>query len=286
MLKRTEFVYSNLNSEPQGGSGNKLIPFIDYHTPAPKRCLDMLLDKYYGRSYQSEVIMVSPERTPIPVLKGRLSDAVLLLITDGGLVPVNNPDHIPSTNSDRFGIYDITGKEMLKSGDYEVSHQGYDNTYVEEDPGRLVPVDIMRELEREHVIGGLYDAFLSTTGVMTSIEGSKRLGEQIADYVKMHKIDGVIITSACGTSTRCGAHIAMAIEKIGIPVVQVTNLTKIARDTGCSRVLQGNNVCYPFGAPWLSKTNEYLHRRELVLKAVELINEMPVVQINAYQKRP
>lgn len=285
MLNWQEYIYSNPNSEPQGGPENKIIPFIDYHTPAPKRCLNMLLDKYYGRPYQSEVIMISPEQTPIPVLKCRLSKAEILLITDGGLVPINNPDHIPSTNAAKFGIYDIAGKETLESGDYEVSHQGYDNTYVEEEPVRLVPVDIMRELEREKVIGKLHDAFISTTGVMTSVEGCRSLGERIAEYVAQHKIDAAIITSACGTSTRCGAHIAMAIEKIGVPVVQVTNLTKIARDTGCLRVLSGNNVCYPLGAPWLPKSKEYMCRKELLMKAVSLINEIPVTQINAYQKQ-
>lgn len=271
MLRATEYIYSNLDGGSQLRRENKVIPFINYHTPAPKRCLDMLLDKYYGRVYQTEVLMMSPEQTLIPALKKKLSDVEILLVTDGGLVPCSNPDHIPCTNAKRFGIYDITGKDALESENYEVCHQGYDTSYVREDPDRLVPVDVMRELEREHVIGKLHDAFLSTTGVMTSVEGSRRIGEQIAAYAVNNKVDAVIISSACGTSTRCGAYIAMAVEKSGIPAVQVTNLTKIARDTGCSRVLRGQHICYPFGAPGLSKENEYLYRKELAVRAVGLL---------------
>ena len=49
------------------------------------------------------------------------------------------------------------------------------------------------------------------------------------DVIK-NKVDAVLITSACGTSTRCGAYIGIEIEKRGIPVVQITNLTRIAVD--------------------------------------------------------
>ncbi len=274
MLEPVEYIYSNPDGRLKN-TENKIIPFINYNVPAPKRCLDMLLDKYHGRAYQSEVVMKSPKKRVIPALGRHLSESTIMLITDGGLVPRGNPDKIPSTNAEIFGIYDITGKNALESRDYEVSHQGYDNTSVKENPNRLVPVDAMRELEQEHVIGKLYDAFISTTGVMTSARGSISLGEKIADYVKSHEVDAVIITSACGTSTRCGAWIAIAVEKTGIPVVQVAHLAKIARDTGCSRVMQGRNIGYPFGSLGLSEENEYLYRKEQVQRALGLLCETP-----------
>lgn len=273
MLNQTDYIYSNPESEQP--EGNNLIPFINYQSPAPKRCLDMLLAKYKGERYQSEVIMTSPEASPVPRLRCRMSEATILLITDGGLVPKGNPGKIPSTNAGRYGVYSIEGKKSLISEEYEVSHQGYDNTYVEEDPNRLLPVDILREMEAEGRIGKLYDVFLSTAGVMTSAERSVRLGRQIAAFALSHPIDAVILTSACGTSTKCGAYIGMDIEEKGIPVVQVTNLVRISADTGVSRFVKGSNVCYPYGQPSLPPRQEYQYRRQMVEETLRSLEEFP-----------
>lgn len=274
MLNYDEIIYSNPNSEP-ADSKNNLIPFINYQVPSPARCLDMLLDKYYGRDYQTEVMMISPEKPALPRLRRELKEAAIMLITDGGIVPRGNPDRIPSTSADRFGVYSVQGAASLHPEDYEISHQGYDNSFVEINPNRLLPVDAFRELEKTGFIGKLHDSFISTTGVMTSTEQSKSLGKEIAAYVAEQSVDGVIITSACGTSTRCGSYIGMAIEEKGIPVVQVTNLTKIAADTGITRVVRGNNVCYPFGDPSLSEKGEYSYRLKLAAEAVNLFTVIP-----------
>ena len=53
---------------------------------------------------------------------------------------------------------------ISKAEDYEISHGGYDPQLVRQDPDRLVPLDAMRELEREGVIGELHDEFISTSG--------------------------------------------------------------------------------------------------------------------------
>ncbi len=233
----------------------------------------MLLAKYKGEHYQSEVLMELTDAGHVPHLKCQLEDAAVLVITDGGLVPKGNPDRIPSTDAGCFGVYNIRGKERLEKEEYEVCHQGYDNRYVEEDPNRLVPVDALRELEKRGKIGKLWDSFITTTGVMTSAEKSIRLGRRIASYVAKDAVDAVIITSACGTSTRCGAYIGKELESKGIPVVQVTNLTQIAVDTGIRRVVKGNNVCYPFGEPKLTKEREYLCRVQLVEDTVSLFKK-------------
>ena len=115
MLNQTDYIYSNPESRRKG-SGN-LIPFINYQKPAPARCLDMLLAKYNGEPFQSEVLMEAMDTVRIPNLKCPLKDAVILVITDGGLVPKGNPDRIPSTNAGCFGVYDIKGKARLERED-------------------------------------------------------------------------------------------------------------------------------------------------------------------------
>ena len=271
MLNKATYIYTRPSNEVE--SESKLVPFINYKKPAPQRSLDMLLAKHRGKAFQTEVIMPSVKWASIPILRKKLSECTILLITDGGLVPKGNPDMFPATNAAFFKAYSLENVLTLDASSYEISHQGYDYSFVEDDPNRLLPVDVLRQMEEQMQIRALYDAYITTTGVMTSTERSRKLGIQIANYVKSLPVDAVIITSACGTSTRCGAIIGSCIEAVGIPVVQVTNLDQIARNNGVYRVIKGNNICYPLGDPFLSETREYIYRFQLVEKALALLTE-------------
>lgn len=233
----------------------------------------MLLAKYYNREYETEVSTKPFEESPAPNMSKELSRARIALVTDGGLVPRDNPDNLSSTNARKFCMYSLGGKDHLSAEEYEISHQGYNGEYAEEDPDRLLPVDVMRRAERENRIGKLFDIFYTTAGVMTPVEESIKLGEKIAVSLSNCDVDGVILTSTCGTSTRCGALIGKEIERMGIPVVQITNLTKIAESVGASRVLRGNDICYVLGDPKLSPEEERGYRWEMVKKALELLEK-------------
>jgi glycine reductase len=117
------------------------------------------------------------------------------LVTDGGLVPKGNPDKISPYAATNWGSYDISGLDDLHGEDYEVSHRGYDTRYVEQDPDRLVPVDVLRELEKAGVVGKLHDCFVSTSGLANPIANSRRLGREIAEKLKAEGVEAVILTS-------------------------------------------------------------------------------------------
>jgi len=159
------------------------------------RAVNMLLDKLAGRPFKTEVPL--PEREDVPPAPAiqDLSKATVVMITDGGLYPMGNPDNVPPANPDFFKIYPVSGKDTLSAGDYEVSHNGYDHAYVHSDPNRLVPLDGMRALERQGLIGKLHDFFLSTTGLTTTIANSKKIAAGMAEYIHNHGIDAAILTS-------------------------------------------------------------------------------------------
>lgn len=248
---------------------------IDYSVSAPTRCIDMLLEKFQKRAYTSEVIIKACPEWKVPRLEKKLGEAKIALVTDGGLVPKGNPDNLTPTNASKFCTYSIDGEKSLTAEKYEISHQGYNNRFVLEDPNRLLPVDALRDLEREGVIGSLSNFFYSTAGVMTPVEKSIEFGKQIAACLKRDRADAVILSSTCGTSTRCGAYIVREIESIGIPVTHVTNLTKIAEGIGSSRILCGNSICHVFGDPSLSPEAERAYRRRLVERALHLLEKLP-----------
>ncbi|MGI6756187.1 MAG: glycine/betaine/sarcosine/D-proline family reductase selenoprotein B [Atopobiaceae bacterium] len=179
----------------EGYHGSGPAPKIDYSIPSAKRGIDMLLAKYNHLPYHTEVVMPNHEQIPVPQLEKPLSECKVALVTDGGLVPKGNPDNQPPTNSRAFKEYSIQGMSTLKPEDWEVSHQGYDNAFVLEDPNRLMPVDALRELVSEGRVGALNDTIFSTAGVMTPMEKCRSFGEGIAKKLKEEGVDAVIETS-------------------------------------------------------------------------------------------
>jgi glycine reductase len=162
---------------------------------AGKRLVAMVLAKVTGEPFESEMAPTAFAPVTMPPPLADVSKATFMLITDGGLVPKGNPDKIQGSAATRWGSYAIDGCDDLKGEDYEISHGGYDPQFVRQDPDRLVPLDVMRELEREGVIGKLYDAFLSTSGLANPLSNTRRMGREMAERVKQLGIDAVILTS-------------------------------------------------------------------------------------------
>jgi glycine reductase len=160
-----------------------------------ERLVDMVLAKVKGEPFESE--MPPTAFAPVPMAAGvrDLKRAKIMLITDGGLVPRGNPDKIQGAAATRWGSYRIADCADLKGEDYEISHGGYDPQFVRQDPNRLLPLDVMRELEREGTIGELHDEFISTSGLANPLSNTRRMGREMAERAKQLGIDAVILTS-------------------------------------------------------------------------------------------
>ena len=161
-----------------------------------QRLVAMALAKAKGEPFESELVVTTFEPVEAPPPIEDLSSATIALVTDGGLVPRGNPDKIPSYAAHIWGSYDISQVADLRGEDYEVAHRGYDTRYVQEDPDRLVPVDVLREMEEAGVIGKVFDEFLSTSGLANPLANSRRLGREMARKLKEAGVDGVVLTSA------------------------------------------------------------------------------------------
>jgi len=162
---------------------------------AAERLVDMVLAKARREPYESEMVPTTFAPVAMPAAIRDISKATFLLITDGGLVPKGNPDKIQGSAATRWGAYSIEGCDDLKGEDYEISHGGYDPQFVRQDPDRLVPLDAMRQLEREGVIGKLHESFLSTSGLANPLSNTRRMGREMAERIKKLGVDAVILTS-------------------------------------------------------------------------------------------
>jgi glycine reductase complex component B subunit gamma len=161
---------------------------------AAERAVDMLLAKINKQPFQSELGIQHFEHVaPAPSVKN-LSSATVCLVTDGGLIPKGNPDKLLPRSAMRFGSYNIEGLSALTPEAYEAYHVGHDTSAINQDPHRLIPLDVMRDLEREGKLR-LHKSFITTAGVAASLANSQKLGKEIAEQLKAEGVNAVILTS-------------------------------------------------------------------------------------------
>lgn len=159
------------------------------------RAVAMLLKKIRQEDFSTEYPMPVFDRVePRPPIKD-LKTARIALVTSGGIVPRGNPDRIESSSASKFGRYDLTGVDDLTAATYETAHGGYDPVYANADADRVLPVDVLRDLEREGIIGSLHQVFYSTVGNGTSVAGARKFAQIIGAELKKAQIDGIILTS-------------------------------------------------------------------------------------------
>ncbi len=160
-----------------------------------ERAVDMLVKKLNGQPFTTEYPMPSFDRVaPNPAIKD-LSKATIALCTSGGIVPKGNPDHIESSSASHYGEYNIAGVMDLTADTYETAHGGYDPVYANADADRVLPVDILREMEAEGKIGKLHDFFYTTVGNGTAVASAKAFAAEYAQKLLNAGVHAVIMTS-------------------------------------------------------------------------------------------
>ncbi len=160
-----------------------------------KRAVEMLLAKLAGKPYTTEYPMPDFDRVDPQPAVADLSKATIALVTSGGIVPKGNPDLIESSSASHYGEYDITGVDDLTSDTYETAHGGYDPTYANDDADRVLPVDVLRDMEREGLIGKLHNTFYTTVGNGTAVASAKAFAAEIGQKLVASGVDAVILTS-------------------------------------------------------------------------------------------
>ncbi|MDF2671842.1 MAG: glycine reductase [Clostridiales bacterium] len=160
-----------------------------------ERVLDILLNKLGSKPYLTEIPLRGFEAVAPASKVTELKAGNIALITTGGLVPMGNPDKIKQAFAVTYGRYDMEGVNSLNRGVYESIHGGYDTTFATNDPHRLIPLDEMRNLEKDGVIGGVYKYFFTTCGVGTNVESSKNMGRGIAAELKSAGVSAAILTT-------------------------------------------------------------------------------------------
>ncbi len=169
-----------------------------YENTAAYRGVQMLIKKIKGEDYQTELIIPKKDLVPIAPPVEDMSKATVVLVTTGGIVPVDNPDRIQSASATRWGRYDIGGLDKLPNraeGGYMTIHAGYDPAAADACPDVCTPIDALRAYEKEGKLGKLDDYFYTTVGTGTTESEATRMAEEMLPYFEKEGVDAVIMTS-------------------------------------------------------------------------------------------
>ena len=162
---------------------------------ASSRAIKMLLKKMKGEPFETDLPMPKFDRVDPAAPVTDIKHATIAIVTSGGVVPQGNPDHIESSNATKFGEYSIAGMDHMDPKDFTTIHGGYDRQFVMANPNLVVPLDVLREMEKEGEFGKLYDSFFTTTGTGTATGSAAKFGDAIGKKLVEDHVDAVILVS-------------------------------------------------------------------------------------------
>ncbi len=160
-----------------------------------ERMVEMLLDRLHQRPFTSEVQLPQYDQVnPAAALSG-LENATIAIVTTSGVVPQGNPDRLEAWRATKWMRYPIGHLQEMKASEWTCVHGGYDNGYVRQDPQRTVPLDIMRELEKQGKVGRVLPYLYTTVGNVQPVERARRFGREMAQALKKDGVHAALFTA-------------------------------------------------------------------------------------------
>lgn len=168
---------------------------IFVHKKGCERALKMLLSYIKGEPFRSEILLPDlGNNPPAPPVKD-IKKAVIAFVTDGGIVPLGNPDHMRTCSGTQYMKYSIAGLDSLTPDKFECIHAGLDKAQGCADPNRFIPLNALKEIEAEGGIGSIFDYFYTVAGCTVELRHARKMGQGIANDIANNHVDAVILTS-------------------------------------------------------------------------------------------
>ncbi len=162
---------------------------------AAERAVALVLARLEGDTDATEVPLPDFDTVTPAAPVEDVSEAVVALVSEGAVVPADNPDKLESARATRWGRYSLEGRDSLPAGEFISVHGGFSTVAANEDPQRILPLDVARQLEGEGAIGRLHDEYLVTAGNGTSVANAKRFGTEWAVDLRKSGVRAAILTA-------------------------------------------------------------------------------------------
>jgi glycine reductase len=153
------------------------------------RATEMLAARLHDRPFKTELPVVVPDRVEPALFIGELRNATVGLVTTGGLVPKGNPDKMVRGGSEMHFAYSIEGLNTMSPDAWECVHRGFFTDITNENPNYILPLNVIRRMEKRGAIGRVHNTFLSVAGVGTAVTDSQRIGREMAGELKAAGVD-------------------------------------------------------------------------------------------------
>ena len=160
-----------------------------------ERAVELALARLAGEREATEVPLPRFDRVAPAAPVADPAQAVVALVTESALVPDANPGGLESARATRWLRYPIDGRQSLAPGEFRSVHGGFSTVAANEDPHRLVPLDVARELEQEGRIGRLYGEYFVTAGNGTTVGNARRFGIELAAALRHAEVQAAILTA-------------------------------------------------------------------------------------------
>jgi len=159
------------------------------------RAAAMLVAKLRGQPFRTEIPVETYDAVPPAPPVAAMRRARLGIVTTGGVVPKGNPDHIRRCSETRWRHYALAGLDALSPDAFECVHGGFFNLPACENPNLVLPLDILRTLEREGVFANLLDSYCATCGNDQRLADCKRNGAEIACWLREQQADAALLVA-------------------------------------------------------------------------------------------
>jgi glycine reductase len=169
-------------------------PGLREHSGA-ERAVDMLVAKLRGNPFQTEIPVEGYDKASPAAPVVDLKQAKIALVTTGAIVPRGNPDHLKRCSETRWKRYRFGDMQRLSTDDFECVHGGFHNVHATHNPNMVVPLDVMRELQREGVFADLLDSYLATSGNDMRLTDCQRNGREMAEVLRSAHVDATLLVA-------------------------------------------------------------------------------------------
>ena len=158
------------------------------------RAVDLVLARIAGDRDATEIPLPRFDSVTPAAPVADVRETTVFLVTEGGLVPDDNPGGLESARATRWLRYPLEG-DALVPGSYRSVHGGFTSVHANADPHRIVPLDVARELEGEGAIGHLSAEYFVTTGNGTSVANARKFGIEWATDMRRSGARAAILTA-------------------------------------------------------------------------------------------
>ena len=160
---------------------------------AAARAVDLVLARLGGDRAATEIPLPRFDQVTPAAPVDDVSTVMVALLTEGGLVPDANPGSLESARATRWLRYPLA--ESLVPGEWRSVHGGFSTAWANEDPHRILPLDIGRQLVAEGAIGSLFGEYFVTAGNGTSVANARRFGIEWAADLRHSGARAAILTA-------------------------------------------------------------------------------------------